>query len=279
MVTRTDVIISVSAAFIVVAFIASWILFRDGPEIQSRADESWAEVHEGLWEQGKAIGRFRTSDEYNQVALRVNGQPVRMFEILERRGEFDAGEIAWAEHAKKFPVSEFSKLERERVKRYGTEVKAVAAAIAHYAEYTTAVSEGHEALDYEVFAELNRRRDIYNQSITGELTLVQRDLQYEAYIAEIGVDKFFNEVLPHLIAQQIAIEKWYIDAERGAKTSREQYNIRNEAGSMALHDARVEIVDLSALDGVSLEEVYSYIAEYEASEHLIKPILPPDPIE
>ena len=226
------------------------------------ADEtSFAKMFSGF---GDEIGQARVSGS-DEVALWVDGIPVTVAELLERKAQveiyterFDAElkELeAEGESIKELrgiiPAAfEYMDSQKSLLELYGSETIALADIMKQYSRYSAAIKAGYTISDDEVLAAVQLER---NQQGVDKVEVVLDDKQvvsfsdtipdyeHSAYIDAVGEKHYYTSVLPGMLKHDMIAGKWLHDQTKDMQSTADREEAMTVLPRKFLDEAVVEL--------------------------------------
>lgn len=225
--------------------------------------------------QGTALGKARISAD-DDVVLRVNGYAITNAELVESRLRYYrnlesmrsaatravpadrwdevTSESNFAPNDPRSPIHEYMITDGftayiRALEKYGGDVVGLAALIADYAEFSTAIDAGHSASEAEVAEYVKMTRDALNRQSASAASEWGMLPEMQGYIDAVGENRFWSEIYPDQLARDITIGKWHqaaISEYNGGK----DIALHAETADKILHE-----LTLSALDNADIEIV------------------------
>lgn len=232
--------------------------------------------------EGQRIGRARAAGS-DDIAFRVNGHPVTTADVLETRAWVTANmtgmrrmvDSAIPDDDDRWltpePDGERPDVPESFVRgikpllivmdKRGPDVAVFGSLISQYASLSAAIEAGYGLTDEEVAAEVAAVRSLFDQTQQPDVPQDERDHRFEAYLAEVGEDTYWDEILPPKIRREQSVSNWLAAATSGFQDRREQAWIVTRLQQDALTDAKVETTEHFELP-VTLEHAIAYLEAY-----------------
>ncbi len=153
------------------------------------------------------------------------------------------------------PFAEFDGAYAKLIRETGVDVVGLAGSISEAAIYQWGIDHGIEVSDDELNAAIDEQREIVATAEGPEIE------EHRARIAEIGEERFWNEVLPRALRHGMVI-----DAVRQSQFSTDQDGKANRAAWRAFQhkivlDASIESLDTELIDQEMIASAIHYFTE------------------
>lgn len=204
---------------------------------------------------GSRIGAARAGSN-DDVVIVVNGIPISRAEVEESRAVVQANrEFTQALLLSGAPGTEGLKATYDLIEESDVSTVALASVIARAAIEARAITDGHTASDAEVSA------FVKNQQAAPEKADARARDTFEAYVAQVGADRYWSEIAPRLAARAIVTEKAYRRIVGGLQPSDGQRAWIEHERSV-VETAQIEVADASALGNATEEGALAYLSHY-----------------
>lgn len=215
-------------------------------------------------ERAANVGR-RLADADDSTVLTVSGYAVSHREYAHELGQAEytldtmKETISEGSTSGDLPAGQETFLQEwvEIIERVGVENVAAGSIIAQSAMYQWAVSEGYSASEDEVAEAVEEQRQLQQ-----ELAGTRAEGMQQAFIAEVGEERYWNEILPRIMEREVVLSKAklsIITAEQEATASDDGEWLDLQVD--LVNTAEIEIIDPEVIDPETVERGREYIVE------------------